>query len=90
MTSSLYYGDRKKIHSLSIEMKSKKRVKHVLVSDEFDDRVLFERFPRKLEEISMVEGCRLEGQKSKRESYGRSKRRRVVGSAILEEQLGDD
>jgi hypothetical protein len=47
-------------HSFSIEMKSKKHVRHLLVSNESHDHVLFEGALGKLEELSMVEGAVLE------------------------------
>jgi len=47
-------------HSFSIEMKSKKHVKHISLSNESHDRVLFEGFLGKLKEISLVEGAVLE------------------------------
>ena len=53
-------GDDEMEHSFSIEMKSKKHVKHISVSNESHDGVLFEGFLGKLEELSMVEGAVLE------------------------------
>jgi len=47
-------------HAFSIEMKSKKHVRHISVSNESHDRVLFEGSLGKLEELSMVEGAVLE------------------------------
>ena len=47
-------------HSFSIEMKSKKHVRHISVSNESHDRVLFEGSLGELEELSMVEGAVLE------------------------------
>jgi len=47
-------------HSFSIEMKSKRHVKHISLSNESQDRVLFEGFLGRLKEISMVEGAVLE------------------------------
>ncbi len=47
-------------HSFSIEMKSKRHVKHISLSNESHDRVLFEGFLGRLKEISMVEGAVLE------------------------------
>ena len=47
-------------HSFSIEMNSKKHVKHMSLSNESHDRVLFEGFLGRLKEISMVEGAVLE------------------------------
>ena len=47
-------------HSFSIEMKLKKHVRHISVSNESHDRVLFEGSLGELEELSMVEGALLE------------------------------
>jgi len=47
-------------HSFSIEMKSKKHVRHLSVSNESHDPVLFEGALGRLEELSMVEGAVLE------------------------------
>jgi len=47
-------------HSFSVEMKSKKHVSHISVSNESRDRVLFEGSLGKLKELSMVEGAVLE------------------------------
>jgi hypothetical protein len=47
-------------HTFSIEMKSKKHVKRISVSDESHDRVLFEGSLGELEELFMVEGLVLE------------------------------
>jgi hypothetical protein len=47
-------------HAFSIEMKSKKHVKHISVSNESHDRVLFEGALGELEDLSMVEGEVLE------------------------------
>ena len=47
-------------HAFSIEMKSKKHVKHISLSDESHEHVLFEGSLGKLEELSMVEGAVLE------------------------------
>lgn len=47
-------------HAFSIEMKSKKHVKHISLSDEPHEHVLFEGSLGKLEELSMVEGAVLE------------------------------
>ena len=47
-------------HSFSIEMKFKKHVRHISVSNESHDRVLFEGSLGELEELSMVEGALLE------------------------------
>ena len=47
-------------HAFSIEMKSKKHVRHISVSNESHDRVLFEGSLGELEELSMVEGAVLE------------------------------
>ena len=53
-------GDGKMDHAFSIEMKSKKHVRHISVSNESHDRVLFEGSLGELEELSMVEGAVLE------------------------------
>ena len=47
-------------HSFSIEMKSKNHVRHISVSNESRDRVLFEGFLGSLQDLSMVEGKVLE------------------------------
>jgi len=47
-------------HSFSIEMKSKKYVKHISLSNESHEHVLFEGALGELEELSMVEGAVLE------------------------------
>lgn len=47
-------------HSFSIEMRSKKFVKSVSISDEAYDRVLFEGYLGKLEGLSVIEGLALE------------------------------
>ena len=47
-------------HSFSIELKSKKHVRHISVSNESRDRVLFEGSLGELQELSMVEGAVLE------------------------------
>jgi len=47
-------------HAFSIEMESKKHVRHISVSNESHDRVLFEGSLGELEELSMVEGAVLE------------------------------
>jgi len=47
-------------HAFSIEMKSKKHVRHISLSNESHDRVLFEGSLGELEELSMVEGAVLE------------------------------
>lgn len=47
-------------HAFSIEMKSKKHVKHISLSNESHEHVLFEGFLGELEELSMVEGAVLE------------------------------
>ncbi len=44
-------------HSFSVEMRSKEHVKHISLSDELHDRVLFEGSLGKLEELSMIEGA---------------------------------
>ena len=47
-------------HSFSVEMKSKRHVKHMSVSNESHDRVLFEGTLGKLLELSLIEGAVLE------------------------------
>lgn len=47
-------------HSFSIEMKSKRHVKSISISDEAHDRVLFEGNIGELVELSLVEGDVLE------------------------------
>jgi hypothetical protein len=47
-------------HTFSIEMKSKKHVRRISVSNESHDRVLFEGSLGELEELFMVEGAVLE------------------------------
>jgi len=47
-------------HAFSIEMKSKKHVRHISLSNESHEHVLFEGSLGKLEELSMVEGAVLE------------------------------
>ncbi|MDH5439607.1 MAG: hypothetical protein OEZ48_02680 [Candidatus Bathyarchaeota archaeon] len=47
-------------HSFSIEMKSKKHVRRISVSNESHERVLFEGFLGELEGLSMVDGAVLE------------------------------
>jgi len=47
-------------HTFSVEMKSKKHVKSISISDEAHDRVLFEGNLGKLLELSVVEGDVLE------------------------------
>lgn len=51
---------RKREHSVSIEMKSKKHVKCISISNDYHERVLFEGFLGELEEVSMTEGAVLE------------------------------
>ena len=51
---------REKEHAFSIEMKSKKYVRHISVSNKSHDRVLFEGFLGRLEEVSIIEGLVLE------------------------------
>lgn len=53
-------GDGKMEHTFSIEIKSKKHVRHMSVSNESHERVLFEGSLGELEELSMVEGAVLE------------------------------
>ena len=47
-------------HAFSIEMKSKRHVKSISISDEAHNRVLFEGILGKLLELSLVEGDILE------------------------------
>lgn len=47
-------------HGFSIEMKSKRHVKSVSITDERRDSVLFEGYLGELEEVSMIEGLALE------------------------------
>ena len=47
-------------HTFSVEMKSKKHVKHISMSDERHERVLFEGSLGELEELSLTEGAVLE------------------------------
>ena len=47
-------------HSFSVEMKSKKFVKSISISDEAHERVLFEGDLGELQELSLVEGDVLE------------------------------
>ena len=47
-------------HAFSIEMKSKKYVRHISISNESHDRVLFEGYLGELQELSMMEGAALE------------------------------
>lgn len=53
-------GDGRMEHAFSIEMRSKKHVRQILVSDESHDRVLFEGYLGRLKELVMVEGTMLE------------------------------
>lgn len=46
-------------HAFSIELKSKKYVRQISVSNESHDRVLFEGFLGELEEIDLIEGAAL-------------------------------
>lgn len=46
--------------SFSIELTSKKHVRHISVSNESHNRVLFEGFLGELEELALVEGAVLE------------------------------
>jgi hypothetical protein len=46
-------------HAFSIELKSKKYVRQISVSNESHDRVLFEGFLGELEEINLIEGAAL-------------------------------
>lgn len=47
-------------HAFSIEMKSKTHVRHISMSDESHDRVLFEGYLGGLKELSLIEGTVLE------------------------------
>jgi len=47
-------------HAFSIEMKSKKHVRHISLSNESHEHVLFEGSLGELEELSIVEGAVLE------------------------------
>ncbi len=47
-------------HSFSIEMKSKKYVRNISISDEDYNRVLLEGFLGELERLSLIEGRMLE------------------------------
>jgi hypothetical protein len=47
-------------HSFSIEMKSKRHVRRMSVSNESHDRVLFEGALGRLRELSLIEGAVLE------------------------------
>ena len=47
-------------HTFSVEMKSKNHVRHISLSNESPDRVLFEGVLGELEELSMVGGAMLE------------------------------
>jgi hypothetical protein len=47
-------------HAFSIEMKSKTHVRHISMSDESHDRVLFEGYLGDLKELSLIEGTVLE------------------------------
>jgi hypothetical protein len=53
-------GAKNMEHSFSVEMKSKKNVKSISISDEAHDRVLFEGNLGELLELSLVEGDVLE------------------------------
>lgn len=48
------------LHAFSIEMKSKAHVRHISMSDESHDRVLFEGYLGTLKELSLIEGKVLE------------------------------
>jgi len=52
--------DSKMEHTFSIEMKSKKHVRHISLSNESHEHVLFEGSLGELKELSMVEGAILE------------------------------
>jgi hypothetical protein len=51
---------RKLVHSFSVEMKSKKYVKNISISDEDYNRVFFEGFLGELKRLSLIEGRMLE------------------------------
>lgn len=51
---------RKLEHSFSVEMKSKKYVKNISISDEDYNRVFFEGFLGELKRLSLIEGRMLE------------------------------
>ena len=53
-------GVKRMEHSFSVDMKSKKHVKSISISDEAHDRVLFEGNLGELLELSLVEGDVLE------------------------------
>jgi hypothetical protein len=53
-------GVKKTEHTFSVEMKSKKYVKSISISDEAQDRVLFEGNLGELVELTLVEGDVLE------------------------------
>jgi len=52
--------DEKVERAFAIEMKPKKHAKHISLSDESHEHVLFEGFLGELEELSMIEGAVLE------------------------------
>ena len=53
-------GLRDMEHSFSVEMKSKRYVRNISISDEDYNRVLLEGFLGKLERLSLIEGRMLE------------------------------
>jgi hypothetical protein len=53
-------GESGMLHAFSIEMKSKTHVRHISMSDESHDRVLFEGYLGALKELSLIEGTVLE------------------------------
>lgn len=53
-------GESGMLHAFSIEMKSKAHVRHISMSDESHDRVLFEGYLGALRELSLIEGTVLE------------------------------
>jgi len=53
-------GESGMLHAFSIEMKSKSHVRHISMSDESHDRVLFEGYLGALKELSLIEGTVLE------------------------------
>ncbi|UCH57275.1 MAG: hypothetical protein JSV18_08085 [Candidatus Bathyarchaeota archaeon] len=48
--------DRGSEHAFSVEMRSKKHVRHISMSNTTQDRVLFEGYLGELECLSMIEG----------------------------------
>ena len=54
------YGRGNVSNTFSVEMRSKKHVKNISISDEAHDRVLFEGNLGRLMEVSVIEGSSLE------------------------------